>query len=124
MINSIISIGTVCLGMMSPPAGSNGAAEQQSPYVMIGWLLVMVALFYFMLIRPQQRKEKERKRLIEAVKTGDKVVCAGGIIGIVSNIKGNIFTIKTADSTKLEVLKGAVTQVIQKDEDLQVAKKE
>ncbi len=124
MINSLIDLGTLCIGMMSPPSGANGAAEQQSPMIMIVWLVVMVALFYFMLIRPQQRKEKERKRLIEAIKTGDKVICAGGIVGVVTNIKGNIFTVKTADSTKLEILKAAVTQVIQKDEELQEAKKE
>ncbi len=123
MINSLIEIGTV-IGMMAPPSGTNGAAEQQSPYIMIVWLVVMVALFYFMLIRPQQRKEKERKKLIESIKTGDKVVCASGIIGVVTNIKGNVFTIKTADSTKLEILKGAITQVMQKEEDLQDAKKE
>ena len=114
----------ITIGMGGAPGGAGAQGGQQSPYMMIGWVVIMLALFYFLLIRPQQRKEKERRNLINSIKTGDKIIFSGGLIGIVTNIKDNIFTVKIADNTKIEVLRGAVTKVIQKDEDLGQASKE
>jgi preprotein translocase subunit YajC len=99
-------------------AGAQGGGQQSSPVMMIGWVVIMLALFYFLLIRPQQRKEKERRNLISSIKTGDRVIFGGGMIGIVTNAKENIFTIKIADNTKVDVLRAAVSRVIQKDEEL------
>ena len=117
----------VTIGMGGMPGGAGGAGGQggqQSPYMMIGWIVIMLALFYFLLIRPQQRKEKERRNLIGSIKTGDRVIFGGGLVGIVTNIKEHIFTVKIADNTKIDVLRAAVTRVIQKDEELGVASKE
>jgi len=100
---------------MAPPAGGTGQ-QQQSPVFMFGWLGIMLVIFYFMLIRPQQRKEKERRALLGNVKSGDRVVFSGGIIGIVTNIKDKTLVIKIADSVKIEVSRGAVTQVLEKGE--------
>jgi len=115
-------------GFISVPlamAGSGGDGQaQQSPVMMIGWLVIMVLLFYFMLIRPQQRKEKERRALMANVKSGDKVVFGGGMVGTIANVKDHVFVIKIADNTKVDVLKGAVTRVLGKDEDLGNAGKE
>lgn len=116
-MNGLIS--SMTIGMAGGPGG-----KSQSPGLMIGWLLIMVALFYFMLIRPQQRKEKERKNLINAVKTGDRVIFGGGLIGVVTNVKENSLTIKIADNTKIDAVRAAVTRVLQKDEDLSSDKKE
>jgi preprotein translocase subunit YajC len=121
-MNAACNFMTLAMGGMPGAAGPEGA--QQSPYMMIGWVVIMLALFYFLLIRPQQRKEKERRSLISSIKTGDKVIFGGGLIGIVTNVKDNIFTVKIADNTKVEVLRGAVTRVIQKDEELGIAAKE
>jgi len=110
--------GCITLAMGGMPGGAGAQGGQQSPVMMIGWIVIMLALFYFLLIRPQQRKEKERRALIDSVKTGDRVIFGGGMIGIVTNIKDNIFTIKIAENTKIEVLRGAVTRAIQKDEEL------
>ena len=121
-MNAVINLTTLAIGGAPGAAGPQGA--QNSPYMMIGWVVIMLALFYFLLIRPQQRKEKERRMLIESIKSGDKVIFGGGMIGIVTNIKNNIFTIKIADNTKVDVLRGSVTRVIQKDEDLGTASKE
>lgn len=99
-------------------AGGLGGGQGQSPGLMIGWLLIMVALFYFMLIRPQQRKEKNRKAMVGSIKSGVRVVFGGGLIGIVTNVKEHVFTIKIADNTKIDVVQGSVTRVLEKDEDL------
>lgn len=96
-------------------AGAPGEG-QGGPGMMIGWLVIMVALFYFMLIRPQQRKEKERRNMVDNVKSGDRVVFGGGIIGSVTNVKENILTIKIADNTKVEVIRASVTKVLEKNE--------
>ena len=104
---------------MAAPAGQ-GAQQQQSPVFMIGWLVLMIGLFYFLMIRPQQRKEKQRRAMIDNIKSGDKVVFGGGILGVVSNVKDRTFMVKVADNVKLEVSRTAVTQVLaDKDADIQ-----
>ena len=82
-------------------------------------MLPMAAIFgimYFMLIRPQQRKEKERQALIENLKSGTRVLFCGGIIGTITNVKDATFIIKVADNVKIEVARGAVSRVIEKGE--------
>ncbi|MBL7077188.1 MAG: preprotein translocase subunit YajC [Kiritimatiellae bacterium] len=79
-------------------------------------MLFIFAIFYFMLIRPQQRKEKERKRMIDELKTGARVMFSGGIIGTVTNVKDAVFVIKIADGVKIEVARGAVSKILEKGE--------
>jgi preprotein translocase subunit YajC len=100
---------------MAPPAGGAGGS-QQSPLFMFGWLAIMLALFYVMLIRPQRRREKERQELLSKIKSGDRVLFSGGIIGIVTNVKDKTYVLRVGDKTKLEVVRGAVTQVLDKSE--------
>jgi len=114
-MNAITSWMTVGMGGFG---GQGGQQAQSSPVMMIGWLVIMVGLFYFMMIRPQQRKEKERRALIAGVKSGDRVVFGGGLIGTVANVKDTVLVVKVAENTKLDVLRASVTRVIQKDEDL------
>ena len=75
-------------------------------------LLPMMAIFYFLLIRPQQKRQRELQAMISALKTGDKVVTTGGIHGIVSNVKdGATLSLKIADNVKIEVDKSAIATV-------------
>ena len=98
-------------------AGGGGAGgSQQSPLFMFGWLAIMLALFYVMLIRPQRRREKERQDLLSRIKSGDRVLFSGGIVGIVTNVKDKTYVIKVADKTKIEVVRSAVSQVLDKGE--------
>lgn len=101
------------IGLAMAPA-PGGPGQQQSPVFMIGWLGLMLLIFYFLLIRPQQRREKERRQLLSAIKSGDRVVFSGGILGIVTNVKEKTFTIKVDEGVKLEVARSAVTQVLEK----------
>jgi len=91
-----------------------GEGAQGSPFGMMVPMLFIFAIFYFMLIRPQQRKEKARKQLISDLKTGARVMFSGGIIGTVTNVKESTFIIKISDGVKIEVARGAVSQILEK----------
>jgi preprotein translocase subunit YajC len=83
-----------------------------NPLVMMGLLFVM---FYFLLIRPQQRQRKELTARIAALQTGDKVVTTAGIHGIVHNVREHTVVIKIAEGTMVEFDKPAVAVVHKKD---------
>jgi preprotein translocase subunit YajC len=102
------------LAMMGAPGAGGAGGSQQSSAFMFIWLGLMVALFYFMLIRPQKRREKERQALLNAVKTGDRVLFAGGLLGVVANVKEKTLIVKIADNVKVEIVRGAVSQVLDK----------
>ena len=95
----------------TPPAPSGGGLLG-NPLVMMGLLFVM---FYFLLIRPQQRQRKELAARIQALQTGDKVVTTSGIHGIVHNIRDHTVVIKIAEGTMVEFDKPAVAIVHKKD---------
>jgi preprotein translocase subunit YajC len=102
------------LAMARPPAEGEEAVSPINTLVMIGF---MVAIFYFLLIRPQQRREKERKALIAAVKSGERVLLASGIIGDVRTVKDKTLIVRIAKDTEVEVVKSAVSQIIEKGAD-------
>ena len=92
------------------------AAPEQPPVLFQFLPLIIIAvLFYFLLIRPQQKKQKEHQQLVTSVKTGDKVTTAGGIHGIVANVKETTFLVKVADNVKIEFDKSAITSVSKAD---------
>lgn len=105
------------LAQAAPAAPATGGAVQ-SPIAQFFPLIIMVVIFYFLLLRPQQRKEKERRAMLAQVKTGDRVVFGGGLIGVVSNTAERKLTIKVAENVKVDVLRGAVTNVLAPDDDL------
>jgi len=83
-------------------------------------MLLIFGIFYFMLIRPQQRREKERKAMIDNIKSGDRILFAGGLLGTVTNIKEATFIVKIADNVKIEIARGAVSRVLQKDDKVEM----
>jgi preprotein translocase subunit YajC len=104
---------------MTPTLVLLAAAPQQgpqsilgSPFVMMGLMIVM---FYFLLIRPQQRQRKEQAARIAALQAGDKVVTSAGIHGIVHNVKEQTVVVKVAEGTMIEFDKMAITNVHKKD---------
>ena len=84
----------------------------------IGPMLIIFGIMYFMLIRPQQRKEKKRRQMVENVKSGDRILFSGGIIGTVTNVKEGTLAVRLADNVKIEIARGAVNRVIEKSEKL------
>ncbi len=84
---------------------------------------LIIAVFYFLIIRPQKKKEKETKDMIGAVKKGDKVVTIGGIRGTVTSVKEDAVVVKVDDTTKIEFSKGAISSIINKKDDKPAAAK-
>ncbi len=98
---------------MAAPATAEGQPAPGGGFT-IGWLVFMVAIFYFVMIRPQRRREKERKAMISDVKTGERVLLTSGIIGEIASVKEKTLLVQIAEKTKIEVLKSAVSQIIEK----------
>ena len=105
-----------CILPIIAMAAPSGAQGQGSGIQMIGMLVIFGAIMYFMLFRPQQRKEKEHRKMIDNTKSGDRVMFSGGIMGTITNVKDKTFVVKIADKVKIEVLRGAITRVLEKGE--------
>lgn len=89
------------------------SAETQKLFLQIGPLVILILLMYFMLIRPQKKKEKEINAMRAALKVGDTIVTIGGICGKVVKIKDDTIVIQVgADKVKFEMMKWAVSQVV------------
>jgi len=78
-----------------------------------GMMALMVVVFYFLLIRPQQKRQREHTELLKTIKPGDKVVVSGGIIAVVVTVKEKSVTVRSADA-KLEVTKAAVGEILER----------
>ena len=82
-----------------------------------GILILMFAVFYFILIRPQRKKDKELKEQMSKLSVGDKVVTIGGLVGFVANIKDNEITISTsAANTLVTFTKSAIQTIVKRDQ--------
>ncbi len=95
---------------LAAAAGPMGGLEMFFPMILI------FGIFYFMLIRPQQRKEKERRKMIDELKSGANIIFSGGILGTVTNVKDNTFVVRIADGVKIEIARGSVSRVLEKGE--------
>jgi len=91
------------------PAGGSGPGYEQF-IIIIG----MFALLYFLMIRPQMKRAKEHKTMIEALQKGDEVVAAGGVLGRISKISDTYVTLEIADKVEIQVQRPAVQLVLPK----------
>ena len=71
-------------------------------------LIIIFAIFYFILIRPQQQRQKKHKEMLESLKVGDKVVTIGGIYGVIRDIKGDVFTLEISKDIKINTTRNAI----------------
>jgi preprotein translocase subunit YajC len=91
------------------------AAPAQSPAGSIGFFVPLVFIFiimYFVMIRPQKKRQVEQQRLVSSLKTGDRVITNAGIHGLISNVKETTVIVKVADNVKIEMEKSAVANVL------------
>lgn len=89
-------------------------AQEPSALMTFGPLVVLFVVFYFLLIRPQQKRQKEHKSMLEAIKRGDEVVTQGGIAGKVTDIDDSFVSVEIAAETVVKVQRHAVGNVLPK----------
>jgi preprotein translocase subunit YajC len=90
------------------------AAQQGGSMMSILFLVLMFGAFYFLLIRPQQKRAKEHKTMIASLSKGDEVVTAGGVLGRISDISENYVSVEIADGVNIKVQRQAVQTVLPK----------
>jgi preprotein translocase subunit YajC len=78
---------------------------------------LIIVIFYFLVIRPQNRKQKDAKRMLESLRKGDRVVTAGGMRGTIVRVREDVIVIQIDENTKVEFNKGSVTQVLERKEE-------
>jgi len=74
-------------------------------------MLLIIGVFYMLLIRPQQKRQRELQQTIAELKTGDRVVTTGGVIGTITSVKDTSFLIRSADKSILEVARSAIAGI-------------
>ena len=90
----------------SPQAGGSGPGAlliQMAPIVLV------LGIFFFLVIRPQQRERQKREHMLSSLKKGDRVITSGGLIGTIVNLGEQTVVLKIADSVRVECLRSAVT---------------
>lgn len=97
---------------MAEPAAA--AAPQGSIFTTYGMIIFMVAIFYFMIIRPQSKRNKEHKALMENLSKGDEVVISGGMMGKVVKVTEEFVVVEVATNTEISFQKAAVTATLPK----------
>jgi preprotein translocase subunit YajC len=102
----------------TPPNSLEGMLMQFMP------LILIFAVFYFMLIRPQQKRYEQHKTMVEGLRRGDRVVTGGGFIGTVVKVEGDEAVVEIAENVKVTVVKSTITAVNSKTEPDAAAKKE
>jgi preprotein translocase subunit YajC len=96
---------------------SNAYAQGAAAADPFGFLLPMVVIFgafYFLLIRPQQKKQKAHSALISALKVGDEILTAGGMLGKVTGVSDHYAIVSISDNTEIKIQKSSVSQVVPK----------
>lgn len=94
-------------------AGTAAGQGQQGGYQGIIMLVAMFAIFYFLLIRPQQKRAKQQKELVGGLKAGDSVVTAGGIHGKITAVEEATVTLEVATGVKIKMNRASITEVKQ-----------
>ena len=104
--------------MSPPPAGGSGAPQGASAMIQQFLpLIVIFAIFYFLLIRPQSKKAKEHKEMLENLKKGDKVMTSGGIYGLIEDIDEKTATLKVGikDDVKIKMSRAHIAGIRDKE---------
>ena len=106
-MNSIyLSLGPIFRLMGMPPQGEGG-----SPLMSFLPLIAIIGIFYFLIIRPQSKKQKETQRMLSALRKGDRVITVGGLHGVIQTIRENTVIVRVDENTKLEFNRAAIATV-------------
>lgn len=99
---------------MGQPAGEGGGGSMVSTLIMFG---AIFAIFYFMIIRPQQKRAKEREKMLGDVQKGDKIVTSGGVHGTIAGLDEKTVLVDVGNNVKLKIDRTAVGNVLKPKDD-------
>lgn len=99
---------------MAPQGGEGGSGSLVSTLIMFGAIFL---IFYFMIIRPQQKKAKQRNALLANLEKGDKVITSGGVHGIIAGLDEKTALLQVSDNLKIKIERSAITSVTAKKGD-------
>ena len=98
---------------MASPQGGSPEGSLVSTLVMFG---LIIAIFYFLILRPQQKRQKDRQKLLDTVKKGDKVVTAGGLHGTIAGLDDKTVLLQVSDNVKMKFDRSAISAVVKESE--------
>ncbi len=94
---------------VAPQGGNGGSGSLMSTIIMFGAIFV---IFYFMIIRPQQKKSKERQKMLDAIAKGNKVVTSGGIHGVIEGLDDKTVLLDVGNKVKMKFERSAISQIL------------
>ncbi|HEV2432266.1 MAG TPA: preprotein translocase subunit YajC [Burkholderiales bacterium] len=100
--------------MIISPAFAQAAPSADSGYIGLLPIVLMFVLLYFLMIRPQMKRSKEQKQMIEALQKGDEVVTAGGVVGRITKLSDAYISLEIAPNTEINVQKASVQVLLPK----------
>jgi len=103
---------SIAYAMGGNPGGAGGGGESGLGFIIP--MVIIFAIFYLLLIRPQQKKQKEHKALLDNLAYGDTVMTSGGIHGKITGLTDAVVTLEIADKVRIKVSRGAIGSIIQK----------
>jgi preprotein translocase subunit YajC len=95
------------------PQGGNGGGGLTSTIIMFA---IIIGIFYFLILRPQQKRQKDRQKLLDAVKKGDKVITAGGLHATVAGVDEKTLLLQVSDNVKMKFERSAVASIVREGE--------
>ncbi len=110
-IKNLFSNGVYAMAGQPQNAGNGQPGGAGSAFSSFLPLILIFVIFYFLLIRPQSKRAKEHKNMLENVKKGDKIVTSGGIFGVIEAIDGNTLTIKIAENVRIKTGRSAIAGI-------------
>ncbi len=109
LLVTVLLIGTMVLGGCDLAGGEQPeSTDGEFPWLTIVFLVLIFALFYFLMIRPQRKRQKEHQELVGQLQKGDRVVTAGGIYGVIESISEDSVLIKVESGATMRVARGSV----------------
>ena len=108
----------ISAAFLAASMGQTGAPQSPNLFGMLLPMLLIIVVMYFLMIRPQQKRQKAHRTMIDSVKAGDRVVTAGGIYGTVAGVdeRKNVMHIKIDENVKIKVERGSLTRVLTEEE--------
>lgn len=97
---------------ISTAYAAEGAAQQSSMIANVGMIVVFIAIFYFLIWRPQSKRAKEHRTLIESLGEGSEVVFAGGLMGRIKKIEGDYAVVEMSRGVEVKIQRGSVASVL------------